>query len=985
MLQSALLNKNFIGRDGFIWWIGQVPDAKIWQENIPELPKASENDLPGFKHRVKVRVIGYHTSDVTQLKDDDLPWALVMLPTTAGSGSGGNSQTPRFAGGEFVFGFFLDGDNAQQPVIIGLLGNSAQTLLSKTIPPSGAGYMPVSGYTSNGKKVPPHAVKESKQIESQTTPNPGAPPIPTGSAGGTPQVNVSSNKPNPTQSPSTEGSQGTGDIKTQHQEAQQKDNNEYSLGNACKSNKKELDGISKAIKNFMKFIKSIQKYYDSFVSTVTNKIQDIQNEIQKVTGIICGFLKNIIGKLRGFVLDKINATIKDVVGILPITKQLKAGEAQQKSIDGISCIFNKIIDTLGDLISKFLSSAASTFITAPICAIENLVSSLLDNVLGQIESGISKALEPINQIVQGIGAAGGQVFSALSFVSSITSFFSCEQEDNCPQHESWSWLNGPNPEQITNFQKVVDNIGSFPSNITQQGLSGITSSLNSITGGGFFSSGGSSGNSSPCNTGIVNCGPPKVNIFGGGGTGALANAVIGTNGQILAVDIIKSGIDYVTSPFVLFQDECGNGNGARARVSVDNGKVVAIDVIDGGNGYLSAPNGSLGGNGNTLVGIGSTSNALILPNGNKTGIGSTTFGSTGIITSIINPTGIISACQFATGGPGIYLDLSGYTGVQNVKITTSESSAIFHSITIPNVDVIKENLVSKIYNLEGGKVYGPCISANGKLYIGDETPVGGKNKLVVEEGGDDWDDMVLNVSVGDFVRCPSGPIGNQTGIGNSIPISTPISVKCGSLVSLPPGACVIVSTAASTIAGLPTDFTKSGSTYCFPTGATITIPCPSGNAPIGIGITGQLTMSGSLSGIGSTTSKAAIGIGSTNKNTSGISTGPYGAVVEIDDTDIRDTGIYYDANDKIKIIPDNGAKLKPLFDPFGRLVSIKILNKGRPVTSRPKIIIESKTGINAEIFPILRVKRYGDIDLTTQKVKPNELVIVIDCVGKPNG
>ena len=63
------------------------------------------------------------------------------------------------------------------------------------------------------------------------------------------KIELAKNKPNPTQSPSTEGSQGTGDIKTQHQEAQQKDNNEYSLGNACKSNKKELDGISKAIKN----------------------------------------------------------------------------------------------------------------------------------------------------------------------------------------------------------------------------------------------------------------------------------------------------------------------------------------------------------------------------------------------------------------------------------------------------------------------------------------------------------------------------------------------------------------------------------------------------------------------------------------------------------------------------------------------------------------------------------------------------------------
>ena len=977
MLQSGLLTKNFIGRDGFIWWIGQVPDAKTWQGNIPELPKSSEKDLPGFKHRVKVRIIGYHTADVKQLKDDDLPWALIMLPTTAGSGSGGNGQTPRFAGGEFVFGFFLDGDNGQQPVIIGLLGNSGQTLLSKTIPPGGAGYNPISGYTSNGKKVPPHSVKESKQIESQTTPNPGAPSVPTGSSDGTPQVNVSSNKPNPKQSPNTEGGQGPGDVKTQHQEAQQEDNKEYALANACKSNKKEMSGIQKAIKNFMKFMKSIQKYYDAYISPITNKIQDIQKEIQKVTGIISGFIKSIIGKIRGFVLDKINKGIEKVVGLLPIKKQIAVGEAQQKSIDLISCIFNKIVDSLGGLISKFLSSAVESFITTPLCVAESLVSSLLDNVLGQVESGIQKAMDSVNQLLGAVDSIAGQVFSALNFVSSISSFFSCEQEDNCPEQESWSWLDGPKPESATNFQKVVDQIGSFPSNLTQQGVSGITSSLNSITGGGFFSSGGSSENTSSCNTGLANCGPPKVSIFGGGGIGALANAVVGGNGQILAVDIINQGIDYISNPFVAFQDDCGNGKGARAKVNVFDGKVVAIDIIDGGNGYLSAPNGSLGGNGNTLVGVGSTSYALILPNGNKIGIGSTTFGSTGIITSITNPAGIITACQLVTGGPGIYLDLSGYTGVQNVKITTSESSQIFHSITIPDVDVIKENLVSKIYNLEGGKVYGPCITPNGKLYIGDETPVGGKNKLIVEEGDDDWNDMVLNVSVGNFIRCPGGPIQNQTGIGVTLPISLPISVKCGSLVNLPPGACVVVSTAASTIAGLPTDFTKSGSTYCFPSGAIITIPCPSGNAPIGIGSTTKLT----LIGIGST----GIGIGSTGKNTSGIATGQYGAIVQIDDTIIGDTGIYYDPNDKIKIIPDNGANLKPLFDPFGRLVSVKILNKGRPVTSRPRIIIESETGINAEIFPILRVKRYGDIDLTTQKVKPEELLIVIDCVGKPNG
>lgn len=85
-----------------------------------------------------------------------------MMPTTSGSGSGSNYTTPRFSGGEFVFGFFLDGDNGQQPVIIGILGNSTQTLLSKSLP--SVGFKPFTGHT-NGKSVPSHELKSSKQIQ----------------------------------------------------------------------------------------------------------------------------------------------------------------------------------------------------------------------------------------------------------------------------------------------------------------------------------------------------------------------------------------------------------------------------------------------------------------------------------------------------------------------------------------------------------------------------------------------------------------------------------------------------------------------------------------------------------------------------------------------------------------------------------------------------------------------------------------------------
>ena len=115
-------------------------------------------------------------------------------------------------------------------------------------------------------------------------------------------------------------------------------------------------------------------------------------------------------------------------------------------------------------------------------------------------------------------------------------------------------------------------------------------------------------------------------------------------------------------------------------------------------------------------------------------------------------------------GTGIYLDLSEFVGSIDVNITTSQESSIFHSINIPGVAKIPENLRSRTYTLQGGKIYGPCTAPRGRLYIGNERVRGigaSGNKpntsLVVEEGGDDWNDMVLRVNKGLFKRYSSAP------------------------------------------------------------------------------------------------------------------------------------------------------------------------------------------------------------------------------------
>jgi hypothetical protein len=60
----------------------------------------------------------------------------------------------------------------------------------------------------------------------------------------------------------------------------------------------------------------------------------------------------------------------------------------------------------------------------------------------------------------------------------------------------------------------------------------------------------------------VKVGPPKIEIVGGGGVGAVGNPIIGRDGSLLAVDIVRTGHGYVFQPLVKANDISDYGGGA---------------------------------------------------------------------------------------------------------------------------------------------------------------------------------------------------------------------------------------------------------------------------------------------------------------------------------------------------------------------------------------------------------------------------------------
>lgn len=178
---GSLFNSGFLGA-GFNWWVGQIADDSTWRDNILPGKFESADQIPGWGRRYKVRIIGLHDQGETEIASDQLPWAQVMYPVTAGGGQGASGQTPNLRQGNMVFGFFLDGQEQQVPVIMGVLGNNAQTQLSTKIGDGRVtntqpGSLATSGnaVSASGDTDPNRRVPDDDKVSTKPT-SPGTPP-----------------------------------------------------------------------------------------------------------------------------------------------------------------------------------------------------------------------------------------------------------------------------------------------------------------------------------------------------------------------------------------------------------------------------------------------------------------------------------------------------------------------------------------------------------------------------------------------------------------------------------------------------------------------------------------------------------------------------------------------------------------------------------------------------------------------------------------
>jgi len=577
MIEESLLKTNFIGRDGFRWWIGQIP---------PKTKSSSEqSNGAGWGNRVKVRILGYHPYSVVELPDDDLPWANVLLGTTDGSGAANRANSVALSPGDTVFGFFLDGDNGQVPVIMGVFGRTSQVASTDYVSP----FVPFTGYTTeienDGSTLAKNEANE-QNANSQKSPR---------SVSKTDAEKINS-KTNPDGDPAKKEITSSSSIgKKVTAASAEKDS-------AIQKIKNEVDNFVSRIKDITDDVsgavgKAKQKIFDA-IDSVTASIQ--KGAVRLVQDMTRNLSEAMVPVLN-FGLQKLYDTVYALVFAATQSDPIatKAGTVAQalligpvkKLSDAIPCIANNVINGIGETIKGILQNVADNVTNFVSCIGDQVIGALMNNIIGGVVNFIQPLLGGLDKILNG--------FSPLNFLrGTADAILGLADRLGCneiaPEFDlaSNEWVIGKGSSDkvgvpVQDILEIANNaqgLADLAIN-TVQDIAGDVGSLGvfdfanpSVSVPGFKSILGN------CYAGppqLGGCGGTKIKIFGGGkGSGGTAKAIIsaigqiaeggrGLTGSLIGVDLVNGGGGYTFPPFVEIVDECGNGYGASARAEID--------------------------------------------------------------------------------------------------------------------------------------------------------------------------------------------------------------------------------------------------------------------------------------------------------------------------------------------------------------------------------------------------------------------------------
>jgi hypothetical protein len=540
-------NIGFVGKEGFNWWLGQIPSVNTSDKDSGDNSWAVQADGNGWGDRYKVRILGYHPEEESELSINDLPYALAMLPSTSGTGAANYAQSTRLRPGDTVMGFFLDGASAQIPVIMGALTRT-EDVSEGPVGSFGGG----SGENNNCIAAEPEVAGQSRNA------------APT-------KQNIVGESP----------SSLTGQTVT--------------LADTCsESDKTFFTEVIGVIENLLKV-----------TSEATNFLGDVQNAVKKLQKLA----NNLVGDLFRSLYEELIPLLKSGLDKLyksvyasvlastgnPFLAHLAGKNAQEATVpaiksaqDAIQCVSAKIINGLGDTIKGLLESTVVEVVNFGVCAAEQFCGSLLNGIIDQISSGLDSVIGGLAKILDPAFKVADFLRGSADVAKKIQAFFSCNQTgEKCQIIPTWTI--GYGARNRAGISSAMDKAFDFMN--VSKALSGISSETSPYT--------------KPDCGDPSSCGGPTVSFFGGNGIGGAGKAIMGgivnnteglgdvvssvaRTGSIIGVEITDPGSGYTYAPpIVSFEDSCGLGYGAVGRTIVDfnTGKITGVYIVSEGENY----------------------------------------------------------------------------------------------------------------------------------------------------------------------------------------------------------------------------------------------------------------------------------------------------------------------------------------------------------------------------------------------------------------
>ena len=496
---STSFNPGFLG-SSFNWWVGQIADDSVWRDNILSGKYADSNQIPGWGRRYKVRIMGLHDQGEETIPSEDLPWAQLMYPVTAGGGQTEAGQTSNLRQGNMVFGFFIDGQDMQVPVIMGILGNNSQSVLAPTIGNSRVtdvqnGSLNTSGI-ARGKIPKKESQKEILPDEALQVTKPGISPYVSDLSSadivdqfGLParayKSNVvrkyfedSSNKAiakglfgveyadfvsksvkkklnrqkkkqaSPLAPPQTGATKEHVDGIHQLDTADIKRDDRYKykvpMMKADNHLESAVKNIQTVIDNLIGMIDKYLQTFQSYVEAVSNVVRDIRKEIENAANTMAKYMKVIYDKIAEYITKIVNQGLTAVVSTIPSSFRHLFADVKERMTGLTYCLYNGIIKKLAGQILKKLTKSID-----------------LDNLEKKAKRAVLNGNE--FQTAPRVPMCYAEDIVAATINSTI--------ED----------VNGANEQLLTNLESFVGEIQSQIAGITNQ-LDGITKEISEIVG-----------------------------------------------------------------------------------------------------------------------------------------------------------------------------------------------------------------------------------------------------------------------------------------------------------------------------------------------------------------------------------------------------------------------------------------------------------------------------------------------------------------------